>query len=199
MFIAVYLLMFSFISCTKDDYFNTIETHNSVLFEDPEKYVIMNGPYSGSCSFPYDGQLMSLTPGNYTIYSDQIHEKKYTWRMEGDLIGNNPSTRLQFKIKINSSYPVIIRVIGIQSGNPNGDIIESCYLLDSYGSTKSYDINPVRSTKNWLNIYVGYYKYYQFEVIVQERNATGNPATSIPVQISLCRSGGGSCSGYPSF
>lgn len=197
---AVCLLsVMSITSCDKySDDVLVDETMSQKLAQENSEYQQKSGPYSGDCSFPFDGEIKSWTDASYTLTSNATTTKKYTWRVTGGTDGN-PLTRLQWKIKSNSSYPIIVRVIGIKSGSSVGDVIQSCYLMDTYGNTKAYDINPVASTKNWLNQWVGTYKYYQFEVIVRSQSITGNSTSSIPVQITRCRSSGGSCYTYPAF
>lgn len=142
-----------------------------------------------SCSFNYAGQSMSWSSGNTALASNQSTDKKYTWRISSSIMNANLGTKLQFKIKINQAYPIVVRVVA-QNGS-TFTTYYGCTDLTSSGQEKSYDFwVPTSGNPGAL---VPTYDNFDFEVIVLNRNFTGNPSVLIPVTITVCKHGGGGC------
>lgn len=167
--------------------------NNKIMSQNPD---VATKALLVDCSFPFDGSSKGWTQGTFNLGTDQFTNKKYTWTTNGSIMNSSLGTRLQFKIMLQIPYPIVVRVIGKKSGEST--ILQTCYAMSSAYATKSYDFYIPTHTGTFGQL-ISDYDNYDFEVIVYNRNYTGNPQILIPVKVTLCKSGGGSCAGYPAF
>lgn len=147
---------------------------------------------SNGCSYPFSGTYYSWQGGSYSLATNQSSDKKYVWRVNCNIL---PNQRLQYKVKLNTSYPIVIRAIGVKGTfSETYELYDGCYYLNSNGQTQVLDFySPLNTSGGHI------YKAFDFEIIVPNRNQTGQTLTSVPIQITLCSSNGASCTGYPAF